>query len=246
MNKSKVLMLLSSCILLVSGTAHSQFAGAYSTGSGISVTPFVSYTSSATIQLDPFSSSGFERTMTSEVSGGYGFGIAVTKRLFSQELSFGLAVEYLKIVDEEGTQIYENSTSRIRARIKEEITVIPVEFSGYFDLPHFTDDLNFFIGGGIGAYFGDRKRTIINLESNTISKEPGYGFIVMCGMGYRLSSDLSGVFEMRFRQGEFRVKSNYSASFITAGGNTFEIDKDLDSKVFIDGLKLSFGLSYRF
>ncbi len=246
MSKGLPILYAALAVVSFSQIAHSQLVGGNRIGNGFSITPFVSYTSSATIQLDPYSASSFERTITSEVSGGYGYGIAFTKRFFSQDLAIGIAVEYLKIEDQEGSQIYDNGIARIRARIKEVITVVPVELAGYFDLPNFTSDLNIFIGGGIGAYFGDRKRTIINLESQTVSKEPGYGLVVMCGMGYGISENFSGVFEMRFRQGEFRVKSNYSASFITAGGNSFEIDRDLDSKVFIDGLKLSFGLSYRF
>ncbi|MBK6505226.1 MAG: outer membrane beta-barrel protein [Ignavibacteria bacterium] len=246
MKVNSVKLLAASLILMTAVSVNSQTLSGESNSIGITVTPYVSYVSSATIQIDPFSSSSFERQLTSELSGGYGYGISITKRIFSQDIAFGISIEYAKIKDEELTEIYDNGTARIRARIKEELTVIPVEFSGYFDLPDFTDDLNIYLGGGIGVYFGDRKRTIINIETTTLSKEPGFGFVVMSGMGYRFSEILSGVFELRFRQGEYRVKSQFATSFITAGGNTFEIDQVTDSKIFLDGLKVSFGLSVRF
>lgn len=243
---ARSLIILFAAMFMFVHETKSQNVSGIGQGTGITITPYVSYVSSATIQIDPFSSSSFERLQTSELSGGYGYGISLTKRLFDESIAIGISVEYVNIKDEELTEIYDNGDSRIRARIKEEITVIPVELSGYFDLPKFTTDLNIYIGGGVGAYFGDRKRTIINLESKTISKEPGFGFVAMSGLGYRFTDNLSGVFEMRFRQGEYRVKSEFSTSFITAGGNTYDIDQTVDSRVFLDGLKLSFGLSFRF
>ncbi len=233
-------------MLMISVSSRAQSLSGNKVGTGITITPYVSYVSSATIQMDPFSSSSFDRLITSELSGGYGYGISITKKLFSDDIAFGISVEYSKILDDEITEIYENGTARIRARVKEELTVVPVEFSAYFDLPDFTNDLNIYLGGGIGAYFGDRKRTIINIETKTLEKDPGFGFVVMSGMGYKFTDNLSGVFEMRFRQGEYRVKSEFATSFITAGGNTYEIDQTIDSKIFLDGLKLSLGLSIRF
>lgn len=233
-------------VCVIASEAVSQTVSGQSLGSGFTLTPYVSYVSSATIQIDPYASSTFDRSQTVELSGGYGYGISVSKRVFDNSIAFGISVEYTHILDEELSEIYDNGTARIRARIKEEITVIPVELSGYFDLPNFTPDLNIYIGGGVGAYFGDRKRTIINIETKTISKEPGFGFVAMTGMGYRFSEHIGSVFELRFRQGEYRVKSEFSTSIITAGGNTFEIDQSLDSKIFLDGLKLSLGFSFRF
>lgn len=246
MKVNSIICLTASLVFATAVSGNSQTISGSNYGSGFTVTPYVSYVSSATIQIDPFSSSAFDRQQTAELSGGYGYGISLTKRLFSDEIAFGISVEYARIYDEELTEIYDNGTARIRARIKEELTVIPVELSGYFDLPDFTEDLNIYLGGGLGVYFGDRKRTIINIESTTLAKDPGFGFVVMSGIGYRFSDILSGVFEMRFRQGEYRVKSRFATSFITAGGNTFEIDQTTDSKIFLDGLKLSFGLSVRF
>ena len=42
------------------------------------------------------------------------------------------------------------------------------------------------------------------------------------------------------------VKSRFATSVITAGGNQFDIDQEVDSRVFLDGLKLSLGFSIRF
>lgn len=228
--------------MLTASQAASQQGGKL----GISITPYVSYVSSATIQLRAFSGSEFERNETLEISGGYGYGISVTKRLFDEDLAFGISVEYASITDEENSEIFDNGEVRIRARIKEELTVVPVELSGYFGLPAFTEGLDMYLGAGVGVYFGDRKRTVISLESETLAKEPGFGIVLMSGIGYEITDNLNGVFEFRFRQGEYRVKSRFPASTFTAGGNTFTIEPQVDSKVFLDGLKLSLGFSFRF
>lgn len=51
---------------------------------------------------------------------------------------------------------------------------------------------------------------------------------------------------MRFRQGEYTVKSVFPVSSITANGNTYPLEQNLNSKIFVDGLKLSLGLAYNF
>lgn len=232
--------------LCIAGLVNSQEITGISIGSGFSIIPSINFVSSASIQLDPYSSNLIERNITEELSGGYGYGITIRKKFFREDLAFGITTEYLKIVDDELTQTFENDTIRLRARVTEELTMLPVEFSGYFNIPDFSEDMKIYLGGGIGVYFGDRKRAVHNIESKTVSKEAGFSFVVLSGMEYFFDTKLSGVFEVRFRQGEYRVSSQFPASTININGTVFPIEKNLNSRVFVDGLKLSLGVSYNF
>jgi hypothetical protein len=60
------------------------------------------------------------------------------------------------------------------------------------------------------------------------------------------SRELSGVFEIRFRQGEYKVLSKFPVSSVTVNGNIYPLEQNLNSKIFVDGLKLSLGLAYNF
>lgn len=226
--------------------ADAQRIEGLSLGRGYSIIPTVNYVSSAVIQLNAFSESAFERSQTEELSGGYGYGITVRKKIFNDDLAFGLNVNYLYIYDNEIIQTFQEGESRIRARVTEELWFVPVEFTGYFNIPNFTDDIEIFLGGGLGAYFGDRKRTILNIESKTVSKDPGYSFLVLSGMEFLITKQFSGVFEIRFSQGEYTVKSEFPASAINSNGTIFQLDKNLNSKIYVDGLRLSLGVAYNF
>ena len=68
----------------------------------------------------------------------------------------------------------------------------------------------------------------------------------MSGMEFRFSRNISGIFEVKFRQAEYSVQSRYPVSTININGTVFELEQNLNSKVFVDGLKLSLGLSYNF
>ncbi|MEO8664444.1 MAG: hypothetical protein ABI462_03020 [Ignavibacteria bacterium] len=233
-------------ILFSSSESYSQKVSGIDLGSGYSIMPSVNYVSSASIQLNAFSTDIFEKSQTEELYGGYGYGISIRKKFFRQDLSFGISTEYLKIYDDELTQTFENDVTRVRARVTEELWMVPVEFTGYFNIPNFTEDLNIYLGGGVGVYFGDRKRTLSNIESKTISKESSFSFVILSGLEYVISKQVAGVFEVRFRQGEYKVKSEYPVSSITINGNTFPLEKNLNSKIFVDGLKLSLGIAYNF
>jgi len=233
-------------ILMFSSLGNAQENPSISLGNGYSIMPKIIYISSATVQLFPFSSDLFERSLTEELSGGYGYGFAFRKKFFREDLSFGISTEYIKIVDSELTQTFENDSVRYRARVTEELSMVPIELTGYFNIPNFTEDLKIYLGGGVGVYFGDRKRTVLNVESQTISKQAGFSFVVLSGMEYYFTKAISGVFEVRFRQAEYQVKSEYPVSNIKINGTTFPLDKNLNSKIFVDGLKLSLGLAYNF
>ncbi len=226
--------------------AVAQELPALSLGNGISIMASVNYVSSASIQLNAFSSDPILRSMTEDLSGGYGYGISIRKTFFREDLSFGFSTEYLRIIDQSLTETFESPTFRVKARVKEDIWMLPVEFSGYFNLPKFTENLKIYLGGGVGMYFGDRKRTLLNLESKTIYRQASFSFLVLSGMEYNFTKKISGVFEMKFREGEFQVKSQFPFSAVNINGEIFPIQKNLNSKIFVDGLKLSLGVAYNF
>lgn len=233
-------------ILFLPGISNSQNDAELTLGSGFSIRTSVNYVSTATIQINPYSENLFERNLLEEITGGYGYGILLRKRLFSDEISIGISAEFVSILDEELTQTFSNDSVTIRARVKEELTMIPIELMGYFNIPDFAEDLKIYFGGGVGVYFGDRKRTVLNIQSKTISKEPGFSLVVTSVMEYYFSRNISGVFEVRFRQGEYSVKSEFLSPQFTINGNTYEFDQTLNSKVFVDGLNLSVGIAYNF
>jgi hypothetical protein len=213
---------------------------------GFSIIPEAVYVSSAAIQLYAFSNDIYKRGITEEISGGYGYGITVRKKIFEKNIAFALSVDFNHIVDNELTQTFSNDSTIVRARVTEDLTVIPVELTGIFYLPDFSDELKLFLGGGFGIYFGDRKRTVKNIQSYTVTKKPGFSLVVLSGFEFFFSRSVSAVLEVKFRQAEYTVNSEFPVSVVSLNGTFYDLEKELNSKIYVDGLKLSLGISYNF
>lgn len=214
--------------------------------SDVIVSGSLNYVSSATIQLAPYSADLVERNSTLDISGGYGYSFSLRTKLFRNDLFLGVTAEFIKIQDNDAVLTLEGDTSVARIKLTESITAYPVEFTAYFNVPSFQENLNIYLGGGIGLYSGDRKRKFLNYESETISKSFGLSLVVLSGIEYYFEKNFMSFMELRFRDGEYDVKSKFPLDFVNINGVSYPLGKEINSKIFLDGLKVSFGLGYRF
>lgn len=213
---------------------------------GLKIIPTVNYISSATIQLNPFSTDLIEKNSEIELKGGYGYGLILKYSLSGSDLYVGLATEFIRIEDNEFVETLEQDTSIIRGRVSEKIEMIPIELSVYFTLPQVVNGLNIFLGGGGGIYFGNRTRQFGGMTTTTENKRPMVGVLVLVGAEYQLFKNFSVYFETRFRQAEYRVKSVFPRNYIIYEGIPYYFNPVLNSKIFIDGIKLSLGVGVNF
>ncbi len=238
------LALLSPSIIFSQNSDHNTQRSSFL--SDIIVSGALNYVSSATIQLAPYSADLIERNSSLDIAGGYGYSFSVRTKVFSNDLFFGVTAEFIRIQDNNAVLTLEGDTSIARIKLTETITSYPVEFTAYFNVPSFQENLNIYLGGGLGLYSGDRKRKLLNFESETISKTFGLSLVVLSGIEYYFEKNFMSFMELRFRSGEYDVKSKFPVSSVTLNGVPYPLDKEMNSKIFLDGLKVSFGLGYRF
>lgn len=206
----------------------------------------LNYVSSATIQLNPNNSDLFERNATSDVKGGYGYGFALKRRIFNEDIFIGISTEYIKINDNQQTDVVENATDVQTVHVTETLEMIPFEVSMYFNIPKFTENLNIYLGGGFGFYFGNRVRKMVGLETTTLSKDPKFSLNVLFGSEYFLDKHFTANLEVKVRDGVYVVHSRFPTDRVVLDGQTYFFQQDLNSKIFIDGLKISVGVGYYF
>jgi hypothetical protein len=212
----------------------------------ISISASMNYISSASIMLDPGSSDLIERSSAVNLKGGYGYGVTLKKRIIGDNIYLGISTEYIKIKDDQLTIILENDYNFVRARVTETVEMIPLELSVYFNIPRFVDNLNVYLGGGAGFYFGNRTRKMAGMETVTLSKSPLFSLNVLFGTEYFIGKNFSLNLEMKVRDGKYKVHSQFPVGSVTYENQTYYFDRDFQSKVFIDGLKISLGVGYNF
>lgn len=240
------LLMLSILIFIPQSFLYSQdkLNGNRFLGSGWSISASGNYVSSAMIELNPFSPDIFERNQSIETLGGYGYGLSLKKRILGRNLWLGISAEYVRIKDDELVEVLENDTSFIKVRVTENLEVLPVEFTFYFNIPTGSETFNLYIGGGLGIYFGDRVRQMLGYQSTTVNRSSFLNIIVLSGFEYFLEKNLSVYLESRFRQGKYRVESTFPISYVTLEGITYPVQDRLNSRIFLDGVKIALGISY--
>lgn len=164
-----------------------------------------------------------------------------------ESLFVGIAAGYLKstavFTEVEGISQY----GSVALRAEDAYEFIPLELTAIYLVPFSTDQFKFFMGGGIGAYFGNSLRNINGVGVNTIEREYDIGIHVLVGMDYLIKDYLAVRGQMVFRDPEFEMKSEYQSPSVVVEEETVVIRHNtFYSKVNVDGIVFSLGLVFLF
>jgi hypothetical protein len=169
----------------------------------------------------------------------WGIGINYRFPISDDQIEFSFSIEYLSAHTNKINLLDPSN----QFNISDGYYAIPIEASSYFRIPIRIDPLNFYIGGGIGIYFGGRNLEIDGIRNHISTFIPGAGIHILTGFEYYLTSILSARSEIKFREIQFSSKSDK----IELDNNStlpFSIES-ADSRVSIDGLALSLGIVVR-
>ena len=203
------------------------------------------YTTTSKLFLEPNSPDPFLRRTNSPLEDIFSYAGEVRYRL-SESMIIGLIVESISATETVdirtfGFQLNEAISAEDGYRI------IPIEFSLYYHLPFSTEHWKFYMGGGIGYYWGEYIRNFNGISVSNEERDFAYGIQVGLGMDYMINDFSSIKFEMRFRDPEIEMKSRYSADRFQANGGTVTIrTQTFTSKVNIDGATFSLGAAIHF
>jgi hypothetical protein len=237
--KRKILLSLLSFIII--SESHAQY---YDNGFGLSAG--ANYTTTSKLFLFPNSPDPVVRDQHIPLDDILSYFVEMRYRI-SEPLVIGVNVEYLeKTITTNNLTILTLSGVR-NPDIKDGFLVIPVEFSAYYLLPFSTEFFQFYMGGGLGLYFGKHIRKFESVEVSSENQDLAFGIQVAMGMDYLINERFSIRGEMKFRDPEFELKSKYSQVELEYQGETVIIASEkFDSKVNIDGITFSIGLAFHF
>lgn len=209
-------------------------------GDIFSVSLGYNYTTSSKIFLNPEALDILDQNQHTEIGDFQNISFDIRYRL-NESIIFGLDLEYL-----ENTSNGQNLSSPIFV-VEDGFKIVPIEISIYYFLPFSTENFKFFMGGGLGIYFGERIRNFGDINFLNVNSEIGYGIQASSGMDYMVFSNMSIRGEIRFRDPDFKVTNKYNNQNVNYDGRTYSVNQDdIISRINIDGITFRIGASYQF
>lgn len=202
------------------------------------------YTTSAKIFLNPNSSDELLRNNFFPLEDILNPAIDIRYRL-NNNILFGLSTEYLKksAIGPNLTVFSDGVTVNIN--VEDGFILVPVELSAYYFLPFSTEQFIFLMGGGIGYYHGEQIRNFGDAEISNIKRSFAYGIHVALSTDYVIRDFFSIRLELKFRDPQFSVKSEYNRTEVTYNGTTLLLpQKSFESKINVDGISFLLALVF--
>lgn len=239
--KTKLISLLAALILINCNSTKAQYGD-----NEFSISLSLNYTTTSKLYLSPYAADPVVRAEYTELDDIYHYGLELRYKI-SEPLIVGLNVEYYEKKGAVTEVIGIRGLSSFPLDAEDGYTLIPIELSAYYLLPFSSDNFKFFMGGGIGIYFGNHLRNVRGIEVSNESRVFSYGIHVNIGMEYLINNFLSINGGMKFRDPEFELKSRYNEVVLIDEGDEILLrDENFDSKVNIDGITFYIGIGFGF
>lgn len=177
-------------------------------------------------------------------SYNFGFGLDVRMLAYSDDILIGVNIEKIKTLDQTTRLDYRNGLS-YSVPVSEGFVVYPVEISGYFLIPFSSDVARFYLGGGVGWYFGERIYSIGGAQAATLNSPSGFGIHVLTGADVRITSKIAVRGELKFRDPQFDSVNRFEETSTTYNGLKIPLDTSSSkTRVNLNGITYGLGLVF--
>ncbi|MCH7516804.1 MAG: hypothetical protein IIB08_06745 [Bacteroidetes bacterium] len=215
-------------------------------GNDISIGVYGFYTTSASVFLNPNASDIVVRNGSFLIEDIWNPGVDIRFRV-SEPLILGLNIEYIRITRSAPNLNVFLGGSVVTLIVDDGFKLIPVELSAYYLLPFSTEGFKFLMGGGFAYYNGEFIREVGETEVKNITKEAAFGIHVSISMDYVPINDVAIRFQMKFRDPQFTVSSQYEQQEIEYEGNVIILPEgSFNTKINLDGITFMLGAAFQF
>ncbi|MDH4069541.1 MAG: hypothetical protein OEV30_03895 [Ignavibacteria bacterium] len=205
----------------------------------ITITAKASLTTSSQLFVNPDSPDPIEQNSFVPLENDFGGGVEVKYTFFRMNLAMSMSVEYL------ATGVTGQSASGLP--VEDGYQVVPVEITAYFIVPISGPELRIFMGGGGGAYIGERVYRMGGVEAPSVGSKTGFGIHVLGGASYNITPFFALTGEMKFRDLQFDTANAFKTSHIFYNGRVIEVGTEpFSSSVHTDGVIFNLGVAFSF
>lgn len=190
-----------------------------------------------TYNIDKVNAYSEQRTISSNL----GYGADLRWNILWDRFSIGLSFE--KISGMETWSILYPQFGYFTVPHDEGFELTAVELSGYYIVPISSENIRFYLGGGLGTYDGTRSHSIAGISAETISSAAYMGIHVLTGIDYRLHTRLGLRFEIKFRDPHFDVSSKFEQPSVEYQGRRIPLPQSEEvTKVNLFGVNYMGGI----
>lgn len=205
----------------------------------VTITAKATLTTSSQIFIHPDSPDPIEQNLFVPLENEFGGGVEIKYTFLQMNLAVSLSAEYI------ATSFSGQSTSGLP--LEDGYRVVPVELTAYFIVPISGPELKIFMGGGGGAYVGERTYRLAGVEAPSVGSRTGFGIHVLGGASYNLTPALAVTGEMKFRDLQFDTANAFQSSHLFYNGRIVEVGTEpFSSRVHTDGVVFNLGVAFSF
>lgn len=215
-------------------------------GNDFSIGIYGVYTKSASIFLNPNASDIVLRNQSFVIEDILNPGADIRIRV-SEPLILGLNIENINITESSPNLTAFVGGSVVRLNVDDGFKLIPVELTAYYQLPLSTERWKFLMGGGVAYYTGEFIRKVGETSISNVQKEAEFGIHVSASVDYVPVNLVVLRFQMKFRDPEFTVTSQYDEQEIVYQGHIIILPGgSFDTKINMDGITFMLGAAIQF
>jgi len=215
-------------------------------GKDFSLGAYGFYTTSASIFLNPNASDIVLRNSSFDIEDIFNPGVDIRFRV-SEPLILGLSVEYMNITETVPNLNVFLGGSIVTIDVEDGFKLIPIEFTAYYLLPFSTVGFKFLMGGGLGYYNGEFIRKIGDADLTSVQEDNAIGIHVSVSMDYLPINNVAVRFQMKFRDPQFTVTSQYNQTEVEYQGHIIILpEESFDTKINVDGITFMLGAAFQF
>lgn len=145
------------------------------------------------------------------IASNLGFGADLRGNILWDRFYIGAGFE--KVQAKETFQLYYPQYPSLQVPSEEGFSINIIELSGYYIVPISSENLQFYLGGGFGAYSGNRSYSIAGIHAATLNNISSVGIHVLTGIEYYVFNFLALRAELKFRDPHFDVTNKFEQPF---------------------------------
>ena len=171
-------------------------------------------------------------------------GVALELRARPPGSAFFLALsgEYQRKTSEK-QKLVAVTTPPITLPVVDGYWMVPLEASANVDVPLGSQEFSLTMGAGVGIYYAERVLEVAGIPAKSVDVQPAFGIHVRTSAEYKVTSQITAILELRFRNPQVSTSNQFQTQEGTIGGEVIGFpQEEISGRLDLDGMVVGLGV----